>query len=173
MDGSDDLTGVVNFDLPDGVNSVGWASGFAYYAAVGLPVGVDLWSIFPDPGSALLLHVTHLIAVTASDGLFLGSGAVCGLGAEPSPAKGGLSSLKADGVDHTELLVIQGIQVTSSESSSSKEGTLVTALTMLTGFLWHFSSSICSISGANRKTSSGSVFSLSITRCGALRGVQR
>ena len=52
--------------------------------------------------------MTHLLAEAALDGLlFVGSW----LEAQASVSEGWLSSLKPDGVGHTELLIVQGVQV--------------------------------------------------------------
>ena len=52
-----------------------------------------------EPGLALLLHVLHLLAVPALDGLLLGPGVACGLVEELFSAIRRSSLLEPDGID--------------------------------------------------------------------------
>ena len=114
MDGGLCVAGDVSFDLVDGVYSrvsTGRAGRLAAEAGVGLPVGVHLRSVVAESGLALLLHVPHLFAVPALDGLLLRSGASCWFVEELSFAIRMSSSLKPGSVDKFEFIIVQTLEV--------------------------------------------------------------
>ena len=76
VDGGLCVAGDVPFDLLNCVDScvsTGRAGRLAAEASVGLSVDVHFRSVVAESGFALLLHVPHLLAVPALDGLLLGT----------------------------------------------------------------------------------------------------